>query len=84
MAIDKNGNLKPLMLSDLMRVAQEQFTLHGDMIVWVETVVAGYEHNEIHSCPVSNDPTVDCKNKAKENSCWIDKEYKKSFVIEGA
>jgi hypothetical protein len=83
MATDNEGNLKPLMLSELIIAAQKAIDIHGDMIVWVETMVAGYEYNEEHSLPVSDIPEVDNRNLAKQNGYWQDNEYIKSFIIQG-
>jgi len=81
MATDEQGNLKPLMLSDLVRIATQAFKEHGDMPVGVETCVARYEYNEEHSLPVSDTPTVG--HPRWMGSYWIGK-FKKAFVIDGA
>lgn len=81
MATDKDGNLKALMLSDLVRVAEKALKRYGDMPVGIETCVPGYEYNEAHSLPVSDAPTVG--KPGWMNSYWIGK-FDKAFVIDGA
>ena len=81
MATDEHGNLKPLMLSDLLRAATEALKEHGDMPVGIETCVPGYEYNEEHSLPVSDTPTVG--NPRWMDSYWRGK-FVKAFVIDGA
>ena len=79
MAHDKDGNLLPLMLSDLIRVAQAALDAHGDVPVWVETCMPGYEHNEDHSLPVSDPPTV---TYARSLSGYWEGKYSQAFVLE--
>ena len=81
LATDAEGNLKPLMLSDLVRIAQAALATHGDMPVGVETCEAGYEFNENHSMPVSDAPTVSAPRWIK--SYWIGR-FTKAFTLDGA
>ncbi len=81
MATDEHGNLKPLLLSDLIRTATEVLQEHGDMPVGIETYVAGHEYNEEHRLPVSDAPTVG--NPRWMDSYWRGK-FDKAFVIDGA
>jgi hypothetical protein len=78
---DKDGNLVPLMLSDLIRIAQAALTEHGDVPVWVETCVGGYEYNEEHSLPVSDPPMV---TRARSLGAYWPGKFSQAFVIEGA
>jgi len=84
MAQDEQGNLKPLMLSELILIAQKSLLEYGDMIVWVETSEAGYEFNEEHSQPVSDPPEVIGGNIAKKKSYWDNENYQNAFVISGS
>ncbi len=81
MAHDKDGNLLPFMLSDLIRIAQEQLEEHGDMPVGLETCVPGYEFNEEHSLPVSGPPIVGEPRWMKDY--WPGK-FQHAFVLDGA
>jgi hypothetical protein len=81
MAHDKDGNLLPLMLSELIRVAQEALATHGDMPVWVETCVVGSEYNEWHRLPVSDPPEVTVAHS--HNRYWPGK-FPRAFVLDGA
>jgi len=81
MAQDNDGNLTPLMLSDLIKIAQEAIKIHGDMPVGVETCVAGYDTNEEHSLPVSDTPNVTRPDWIKKY--WIGK-FQMAFVLDGA
>ena len=55
---DDDGNMKPLMLSELVMSAQTALINFGDMVVWVKTMEPGYEYNERHSQPASDIPSV--------------------------
>lgn len=81
MAHDKDGNLLPLMVSDLIRIAQAALDEHGDVPVWVETCVPGYEFNEEHSLPVSDPPTV---TSARSLSSYWPGKFSRAFVLDGA
>ena len=81
MAHDKDGNLLPMMLSELIKVAQKVFDEQGDMPVGLETCVPGYEFNEEHSLPVSGPPTV--TRPRWLDSYWIGK-FQRAFVLDGA
>lgn len=81
MAHDKDGNLTPLMLSDLIRIAHAALAEHGDVPVWIETCVPGYEFNEEHSVPVSDAPTVIAARSLR--SYWPG-QFARAFVLEGA
>lgn len=81
MATDEDGNLKPLMLSDLVRIATETIKEHGDMPVGVETYAPGYEYNEEHSLPVSDEPGV--RHLRWMRSYWVGR-FTKAFCIDGA
>lgn len=83
MTIDENGILKPLMLSELVALATAALAQYGDMIVWVETAVAGYEYNEYHSVPVSRAPYVNTDNLCTSKGYWHDQQYDKAYVILG-
>lgn len=80
MAHDKDLNLIPLMLSDLIRVAQAEFDKCGDVPVFVETCMPGYEFNEDHSFPVSDPPRV--KSVSALQSYWRGK-FSRAFVLDG-
>ncbi len=82
MAQDEHGNLKPLMLSELIAAAQKALSEHGDMPVGVETCVPGYEYNVEHNLPVSDLPCVE--QMRWMSSYWIDRNYQKAFSISGA
>lgn len=82
MAQDDQGNLKPLMLSELIAIAQKALATHGDMPVGVCTCVPGYDDNEEHNLPVSDPPCVE--HMRWMSSYWIDRNYKKAFSISGA
>lgn len=80
MAHDKDGNLLPLMLSDLVKIAQEILTEHGDMPVSVITCVPGYEYNEEHNLPVSDKPSM---TKPKWIKSYWPGQFVGAFTIEG-
>jgi hypothetical protein len=81
MPYDENGNLTPLMLSDLIRQAQEALEKHGDMILWVETEESGYDDTERHSLPAQHAEVV---FKPNLHGYWQGKDYDKAFTILGA
>lgn len=81
MATDEDRNLKPLMLSDLVKIATAALEEHGDMPVGVETLVPGYEFNEEHSLPVSDAPSV--RRPRWMDSYWQGR-FTKAFCIDGA
>lgn len=81
MAYDKDGNLLPLMLSDLIRIAQAALDEHGDLPVWVETCVPRREFNEEHSLPVSDPPTV--IHPLSLSSYWPE-QFSLAFVLNAA
>lgn len=80
MAFEADGSLKPLMLSDLIRVAQQALQEHGDMPVGVETCVIGYEYTADQSAPVSDEPTVSTPSWL--DCYWIGR-FKQAFVLDG-
>jgi len=80
MARDEQGNLKPLMLSDLLKSAAEAMSEHGDMPVGIYTLTAGhFGRNEEYSGPASDIPKV-------ANPRWMDEywpgRFDKAFVID--
>ena len=80
MVFDSEGKLLPFMLSDLIKIAQQALTEHGDMPTGVYTCYPGYEHNEEHSFPVSDPPSVTNPNWLRS---YFGGKFKKSFVLEG-
>lgn len=80
MAHDKDGNLLPLMLSDLIRVAQAALQQHGDIPVWVQTTVAGYERDVCHSVPASDPPEV---GRGRSMDRYWPGRFDRAFVIDG-
>ena len=81
MSHDKEGNLLPMMLSELSKTVQEALDEHGDMPVGVETYVLGYSYNEDHRLPVSGPPEV--ISPSWLGSYWKG-EFKQAFVLYGA
>jgi hypothetical protein len=81
MAHDKDGNLLPMMLSDLIKDAQATLDEYGDMPVGLETCVSGYEFNEEHSLPASGPTTVISPRWLRSH--WIGK-FQCAFVLDGA
>jgi hypothetical protein len=53
-----DDRMTPLRLSELIRAAQAALAEHGDVPVWVETLVPGYERNEYHRMPAGDAPRV--------------------------
>lgn len=80
MRTDENGVLIPLMLSELITLAQIVFNENGDMPVGVETCVSAYDDNEYHSLPVSVLPLI--KTPRWTLDYWPGK-FNQAFVIEG-
>lgn len=84
MAHDKDGNLWPLMLSELITAAQEALAEHGDMVVWVEASRHGYDDTEVTTVPVGYPPIVDCSNLSERKHYWPDRGYVKTFIVSGS
>lgn len=81
MATYDNGNLKPLMLSDLIKVAQKAIEDHGDMPVGIEACIDFCGHNQYIGLPVSDDP---CVSHPKWIGGYWDGAYGSVFVLDGA
>lgn len=77
---DHEGNLAPLMLSELIKKSVDALARYGDMLVWLETSCHGYDDQERHSLPVTEIEVLPI-NKAKEHSYWHDEKYKDTFII---
>ena len=84
MTHDKDGNLVPLMLSQLIATAQAALDTHGDMICWLEASDLGYDDTIEISVPLSTAPEVVNRNVAKSRSYWLDQDFPKTFVISGS
>lgn len=78
---DADGNLLPLMLSELIAHAQRSIAEHGDMPLWVTTQVLGYDDTVTHESPVAYDPDV--VDGAISRNYWRDK-YAKFYRIFGS
>ena len=81
--LDKEGNLCPLMLSNLIAIAQTALAKYGDMPVWVHA--SSFRHDDIITVvsPVSESPIVNETNLSRIYNYldWAEK-YRLSFVIE--
>lgn len=79
---DAKGNLLPMMLSELIEAAQDALREHGDMLVWTEGCIPGYDDNQEYSVPVEQ-LRVDRQNIARRSSYWIDDKLQNAFVLIG-
>lgn len=84
MAHDKDGNLWPLMLSELIAAAQETLAKHGDMPCWVTTADHGYDDTERHSVPIGYAPRMETSGPWRDGGGWWHNGYKTAFVIHGS
>ena len=74
--------MRPYMLSELIKFAQQILLEEGDMIVWAETTVHGYDDNEVHSVPVGYPPEI--RVNPNLHGFWEKENYGKAFVVHGS
>lgn len=82
---DKEGNLKPLMLSELKQYIEKAIDEHGDMIVWLSIPNASDMcfHIDNFVSPAMHDIEIHKQNLSRKKSYWDNDKFENTFIIKG-
>lgn len=69
---DKNGNLRPMMLSELKQLIDKAMDEHGDMIVWLEVDYFSGDHTLTEGGPAEMVSVMKPEKVDKGTSYWPD------------